>query len=199
MKLEGGFWFPASDKHCYKAALSEYSSVDVAVEFVKQKKLCIQAGGNCGVWAKYLATQFEEVWTFEPDLENYLCLIRNVPNNVFRFFAGLGHKRMTAGIDRIADNCGAHQINMNGGDVQILAIDDLELSACDLIVLDIEGMEPLALEGAKKTIERLTPVLMIEDRDISRRYGFRQGWPEQKIPGYRLAAKTARDVIMVPE
>lgn len=199
MKQVNGFWFPDSDSKCSRVIFEECESADLAVGFCKSTNVCIQAGGNVGVWAAHLAKTFEEVWTFEPDFENYICLTRNVPTNVFRFMAGLGHKNMTVDLDRVDDNCGAHQVNLNGGTIPLMTIDDLGLKACDLIILDIEGMEPLAIEGARKTIAEFMPVLMIEDRDISRRYGHRQGWPEKEIPGYRVAAKTRRDVILIPE
>jgi len=46
--------------------------------------------------------------------------------------------------------------------VQQLALDDMKLPRVDLIKLDIEGMEMEALEGARQTIERCQPILLIE-------------------------------------
>ncbi len=46
--------------------------------------------------------------------------------------------------------------------VQKIALDNLGLARCDLIKLDVEGMEFEALEGARDTIERCRPVLLIE-------------------------------------
>ena len=198
MKQVGGFWFPAEDKHCAEASQRERIDLDMALKYVANKKVCIQAGGNCGVWATYLAARFEEVWTFEPDFENYLCLMKNIPANVNHFLAALGHKQATVGLDRTPKNCGAHQTNLAGGVIPMMTIDGLELDGCDFIQLDVEGMEPLILEGAQQTIDKFKPVLMIEDKDISRRYGYRQGWTETKISGYRIADRIHNDVILVP-
>ncbi|MFN3658800.1 MAG: FkbM family methyltransferase [Pseudolabrys sp.] len=46
--------------------------------------------------------------------------------------------------------------------VQKIAIDALGLARLDLIKLDIEGMELEALQGARETIERCRPALLIE-------------------------------------
>lgn len=199
MKSVGGYLFPAADQHCAPAVLEEYKSVDEALKFVKERNVCVQAGGNVGVWADYLAQKFGEVWTFEPDLENYLCLIRNVGSGVFPFWAALGHKPMSVSMNREPANAGAHSVNLNGGRVPVLTVDELELTDCNLMALDCEGYEPFVIEGARETIKRFKPVLMIEDKDISRHYGKREGWPEREIAGYKLAAKTRRDVILIPE
>lgn len=46
--------------------------------------------------------------------------------------------------------------------VQKVAIDALGLTRVDLIKIDVEGMEFEALEGARATIERCRPVMLIE-------------------------------------
>lgn len=156
----------------------------------------MQAGGHCGVWANRLARSFTVVWTIEPDLENYLCMARNLVPNVQPIWAALGDKPGGGvGLERRPENSGAHFINGEGR-IGVITIDELELEACDLIVLDIEGMEPLALHGAKETIERFKPVLMVEDKGLSDRYGFPVGWSDC-WPGYGVEKRVKRDVILV--
>jgi hypothetical protein len=48
-------------------------------------------------------------------------------------------------------------------------IDELQLTRCDLIKADVEGMEEEVLRGATRTIERFRPVLYLEsDREDKR-------------------------------
>jgi len=46
--------------------------------------------------------------------------------------------------------------------VAAIALDDLNLAKPKLIKIDVEGMEVPVLEGARKTIDRATPVLYVE-------------------------------------
>lgn len=173
--------------------------MDRAIELCSRKTLVVQAGGNCGVWARYLAKQFETVWAIEPDLENYKCLLRNTArcSNIFPLWAALGYAPDNAGMIRDETNVGAHYVH-GRGTLAVVTIDQLELDACDLIILDIEGMEPLALQGAVQTIAKFKPVLMVEENGLSQRYGIDQGW-SNSVPSYRVAATMGRDVILVPE
>jgi hypothetical protein len=52
-------------------------------------------------------------------------------------------------------------------------VDDLNLSRCDLIHLDIEGFELFALKGAINTINKCKPTIVIEYAEIwLNRYGY---------------------------
>jgi FkbM family methyltransferase len=53
-----------------------------------------------------------------------------------------------------------------GENVEIAAIDRLGINHCDLMKVDVEGMEVEVLEGACKTIERFKPVLFIENNTV---------------------------------
>ena len=196
--LEDGLWWPVGDKHCRRVR-GEFRDVERALKYVEDRTVCVQAGGNCGLWARYLAGQFQEVWTIEADFNNYRCLLRNCSGhpNVRPVWAAL--TRMSGygvELERDPENIGAHYVNGNGG-IGTLTIDELELEACDLITLDIEGMEPHALAGAARTIERFKPVLMVEDKGLSIKYGWPQGWAGN-LAGYRVVEAVHRDVVLVP-
>jgi hypothetical protein len=59
---------------------------DKISEHITEKKVVVQAGGNCGVYVKRYAELFETVYTFEPSPILFYCLNLNVTNpNVFKF------------------------------------------------------------------------------------------------------------------
>lgn len=55
-----------------------------------------------------------------------------------------------------------------GGLVPVVPIDDLRLSSCKLIKIDVEGMEADVLRGAADTIMRLRPFLFVENNSVDR-------------------------------
>lgn len=66
----------------------------------------------------------------------------------------------------------------------MIAIDDYGLARLDFMKIDIEGMETDALEGARHTIVRLQPVMLIER--IKTNQDQLHAWLLER--GYRLTA-----------
>jgi hypothetical protein len=69
---------------------------------------------------------------------------------------------------QVKNNFGALSIKEQeeGEDVAIVPIDHINLSRCDFIKIDVEGMEPEVLMGGLKTIYEHKPVIYIEvDRE----------------------------------
>lgn len=196
MERVEGLWWPEGDREGRRAALATVSDLFDAMMLCREHRVCVQAGGNCGVWANCLAERFDEVWTAEPDWQNYLCMVRNVRRNVRTIWGAFGAHAGAVGLVREEGNAGAHYVEGEGC-IPVLLIDELDLPACDLIVLDIEGMEPEALIGAQETIRKFKPILMVEDKGLSERYGQPKDWTAD-IPGYRVARHVHRDVVLAP-
>jgi FkbM family methyltransferase len=201
-----GWTWPKADVGAWAAVFFTLPDLDAAVRLCRKRNTVVQAGGNCGVWPKHLATYFDIVYTFEPDAVNYGALVRNVPEvNVVKKWAALGEDQY--GICKVndysADNFGAKFIQQvpdckdDTVVVPIMTVDELALPSLDLLVLDIEGYETAALRGAADSILQFKPVVMFEDKH-SERYGFQK--PEDYLTtlNYKVVARPHRDVIMVP-
>ena len=66
---------------------------DLIMSYVPNKKTVIQAGGNCGLYARLYATVFDSVFTFEPDPINFSCLAENCKiNKIVKFNTALANK-----------------------------------------------------------------------------------------------------------
>lgn len=120
-----------------------------------------------------LLSEHLEVVTFEPDSQNYACLVKNAPN-IKSFNAGLWHEKGRAKMHRHPKNAGAHWVEP-GDEVDLVTIDSLSLSP-DLIWLDVEGCELKVLQGALNTLKTCRYVIIEEaGKKMEARFGDNPG------------------------
>lgn len=142
----------------------EIPVLEQVTEMVGLRRVAVQAGGNLGVFPKFLAERFAMVYSFEPEPELFRMCVHNAPElNIVWTQAALGADRSPVSISRVRrqqDGGNSHEgiAHVSGpGDIPTLRVDDLALPYCDLLYLDVEGYEFYALHGAKETIERCRP------------------------------------------
>jgi FkbM family methyltransferase len=206
-RRERGLLWPAYDERCAAVTFAETEgALPQILAHVPERRVVVQAGGNCGPLVRQLAPVFGSVYTFEPDPLNFVALTVNTAEhrNVHRYQAALGSGRGTIGLAqgdaRFPANCGALYAS-GAGSIPTLTIDDLGLQVCDLILLDIEGAEARALAGAAWTVEAFRPVVVIEAKGLGARFfdeepDTAERWLLER--GYKRAAKIKADLIMVP-
>ena len=206
MKAWSGFQWPDGDKDCAQAITFEAMMyMGKFLSHVPGRNAAVQAGGNVGVYPFGLARAgFRTVHTFEPEWENFRCLCANIDlqgmNGIVRpYKAALGEATGTCGlVQNIDDNTGTFRVS-GAGTIPVQTIDDLDLSECDLIWLDVEGYEVKALKGASATIDRHQPVVIIEETglaDDDNQTGSAIEWLFRR--GYRPATKHGKDHLFVP-
>lgn len=203
-KIDKNWWWPKNDggddieKSCWRYMQNTPDTPQIISAHVSDKRVVVQAGGNCGFYVKQYASLFDTVYTFEPEPVNFYCLNLNVTEpNVYKFQACLGNSHGTVGLDNFMVDVGATHVS-GSGNVPTFMIDDLNLMYCDLIHLDIEGYELFALEGAKKTIENFKPVICFEHHDAwSARYQYGLNELERFVHqfGYELVGTAHNDKI----
>lgn len=145
------------------------------IAFLKEKGIikntgAIQAGGHCGAYAYSFTEFFDMVFTFEPNALNFHCLVNNCQGvNIIKMNVALGNK--TGRVQSVivnSINTGMNQIKDAGNEkyyIPMITLDSLSLTDIGLIELDLEGYEYEALLGAKKTLQKNKPVLIIENAD----------------------------------
>lgn len=142
----------------------------------KGRNTVVQAGGHCGLYPIQYSKFFDNVFTFEPTQKNFYCLQENTSNieNIFIYNFGLGEMEKEVSFNISTKNSGAHHVSntLNKDSILLKTIDSLELTSCDLIHLDLEGYELLALKGASKTIKTFKPLIVLETTDAMKRYGY---------------------------
>lgn len=153
----------------------------------------VDVGANVGFWSIPLAKALTSghLYCFEPVQSNYARLSQNITIN------NLNSERVTPYPFGLSDCCAKLDITLRedfeqgsstgnaaiilteGVDtemkriqIEVRTLDSLEMDRLDFIKLDIEGHEPFFLRGARRTIARFRPKILME---INNHYYLRRG------------------------
>lgn len=130
--------------------------VDAGAALGDHTVACIKAVGPTG-----------RVIAFEPHPKFFECLQYNCPEaELYNAFLWASESSMYLD-DGVPGNAGASCATAFGkndtyGPIRAMPLDSLALQRLDLIKLDCEGTELLALKGAEKTIRRCKPIIVSE-------------------------------------
>lgn len=153
-------WWPDRDDGCHRVSY-DLIGAEIASSYCEKHDLVIQAGGNVGVWPRFLRTAFSNVWTFEPSIENYNLMLKNLSLIDVRMWnAALGARAGSCRMILNPRNCGDDRTSP-GLETEVIAIDSLGVNP-DLIYLDVQGDELAVLEGAVETLKRCEPIVALE-------------------------------------
>lgn len=203
VQLKEGWYWPVKDQKCWPWLQREKDLPKTLAAYSPNKRVMIQAGGNCGFYTKAYGEMFQHVYTFEPDPLNFYCLSLNLPEpHIYKQQACLGDKHKLVEITTSKANIGAYSVDVNAksGFIPTLMIDDLALDICDMIHLDVEGWEFPALKGAIETIKRCKPVIALEWMNHGAKFGFPQEDIERwlKDLGYSRVEVVMNERIFLP-
>ena len=143
-----------------------------ALKYVKDHSIAIDGGAHLGEFTLELARYFREVIAFEPatDLSGKLKAMTRRNTNVRVLGYALWDK-----VDIVAlvgnKPRGRYCIKDNKGTNISMPVDKFNLPSLGLIKLDLEGAELKALMGARATLDRYKPVVIVETKRLSERYG----------------------------
>lgn len=158
----------------------EYSESEVKLfaKILQPTDVVIEVGGNIGSLMLPIARLIHQgvLMTFEPERTAFTALAGNVAinnlRNVWPFHQAMGKEIGQINVPELdlekTDNFGGLELDKDYSSsphypIGMNTIDNLVLNKCELIKIDVEGMELSVLEGAAKTINRLSPILIVED------------------------------------
>ena len=160
----------------WKIGLWEQFQHDLIKRYCRPSMCVIDIGANIGFHTLQMAQSVGEqgkVYAFEPDPSNYTTLQRNLLENglknVTTVHAAISSKTEELKLFQSEIHHGDHRIYKHGKDdqrcinVQAYALDDYidPNQTVDLIKIDIQGAEGLALTGMAKLIDRCPKLLII--------------------------------------
>lgn len=177
---DGIMMFNPKDRYIGRAleVYGEFSYAEAIVfdQIVRRGDTVLDIGANMGAHTLHLSRGVGlqgRVLAFEPQrgVFQLMCanMALNIVTNVEPHWAAVGSRSGQIIVPRLditsTNNFGALRLGQaeKGDVVRMVAIDELELAACSMIKMDIEGMEYEALQGASDTLKRLKPILYIEN------------------------------------
>lgn len=178
-----GWVLPRTDKHFpqYLAQAPKVAGrrmyqpqhIQQAVQLCHSRRVAVDIGAHVGFWSYYLAEAFSSVHAFEPNESFAHCFERNVRSkNVRLHRVALGEAERKVVLEVDWENTGATHVGTAAqGDIPMRRLDDYRLDSVDFIKVDVEGYERLVLEGARETLGRCQPVVIVEQKEFSDRYG----------------------------
>lgn len=205
-----GIWFPDGEKHFPDWMTRNGEIVDgrgtyqikkfrAAMESVKQFRTAIDVGGHVGLWSIQMRARFQIVHAFEPMAKLRDCFSKNVDeSNVLLHPVALGAEAGFAHMNyNPADSGGTHvkgKAEPDSSAVKVETLDAYDLQDVDFIKIDCEGYEHLVVLGAKETIERWRPTMIVEQkpRKLAQNYGA-HGQPALDILR-RMGAEVVREL-----
>jgi|688.fasta_scaffold444697_2 FkbM family methyltransferase len=132
-----------------------------SVSFINSARNAIDIGCRDGEYSRYLHKTFEHVYCF--DYRRRKLFHKNVDlKKITHFKCALGDEF------KIISASGGGSITSNGVpkekwyDLQLYTLDQFAIENVDYIKIDVDGYELQVLRGALNTIEKYSPILVIE-------------------------------------
>lgn len=174
-----GLWLPMSDAKIFDRYAEfeglldlDVSKVAKCIALSPRFGTALDIGAHIGAVSVYLSRKFERVIAFEAVPSTFDFLRRNTSE-----LANVEPMQMAVG--PVADQIYITHYPKHGqlshvigskeepktvqlGPIPQVAIDDLDLDDVSFIKIDVEGFELPVLQGARKTIERHRPLLLVE-------------------------------------
>ncbi len=175
----GAMCYPTTDAHVGRSldVYGEWAEAELQLlgELLRSGDLVIDVGANIGTHAVYFAQKVGPkgaVFAFEPQRVLHQILATNASlNGVTWLHAIHGAVGSESGALVVPDidysaggNFGGLRLGAweNGETVPLFSIDSLGLRNCELLKIDVEGMEGAVLDGARQLIAATKPVVFFE-------------------------------------
>jgi FkbM family methyltransferase len=134
----------------------------VAQPFVHSFRNAVDVGCRDGEFSRYLQKRFDHTYAFDP-------------RKFDRFSGNVDLSKVTHYTCALGDSEAI--ISMSGGthrqvpgmiyQVPCFKLDSFEIRDVDFLKIDVEGFEKKVLQGAEKTIEKSSPVIVIEQNEVT--------------------------------
>lgn len=195
-----------AEKRTRRAASFNFLKTVLQSDWIKDFSVAVDGGANVGDWTLEMAKHFARVWAFEPAPQIFTTLYASTCHVESISCMQVALLDREARVDIMAPPGKSLRSlfvqTAESGAARAVTLDSLNFAACGFIKLDLEGAEYPALRGARQTIKRFRPTLMLEmDRFLPRRFGGSLEQTEQYLTeklGYVQVADVRPDRVYLP-
>ena len=159
-----------------KYAKKKTPELNLVKYLIKKDQISLDVGANLGLFTFFLSRHSKKVFAFEPNPYPLRYLPDLIDSNVelMKIAISDSNQKMHLLIPKSAKGWSSNgatlkDIDVKNGikiEVECRTIDSFDYSNVGLIKIDVEGAEKNVLVGAKKTIQRNKPNLMIENEIV---------------------------------
>lgn len=144
----------------------QFDKYEAALSFVPQRRVAVDVGSHVGLWSFWMARDFETVHAFEPKPEHVQCWNVNMDGktNAYLYETALGDEVKQVGLLTGPSSSGDTGVVLDGYGTPMRTLDSFAFPTVDLLKIDCEGFEVFVLEGARETILRCRPVVIVEQK-----------------------------------
>lgn len=210
VQLVDGFYIPDGDlpKHHIAESVVQHDAIlnQKVLEYTSSRRHMVDVGGNVGRWSVDFAKHFEKVSAFEPAPYHIDCFEKNCASydNIVLYPYGLSNTNKKGNLEvTVEQHLGSTRVIPDpAGDIELKTLDDHEFEDVDVLKVDVEGLEIDVLQGAKDTIARCKPIIVIERCVFnSVRFGLDKMASHKELDsqGYKRLFKITRDCIYGPK
>lgn len=204
MKQLYGWWVPDQDDEYHHNDRNNHDNkiFEIIDQYTPGYNHVIDVGGNVGKWSCHFAKKYKKVSSFEPADYHIECFKLNCQNynNIDLYEFGLSNKFAKGKLDVfVKGHLGSTRIlDDEQGNIEMKTLDSMNFKHIDVLKIDVEGRELHVLEGAEKTLTKLSPLIVIE-RCVMNSQAF--GYDKQatdavlKRYGYKRIYKLTRDCV----
>lgn len=182
-KLHEGVWLPNEEVHLVemmtpgakrfarlvdgRAAYQRHKYLR-AMDHVQHRKVFVDIGGHVGLWSMQAEDDFESIIAFEPHPIHAELYRLNVSHATLHECA-LGDDDRSISLSTGNGSSGDTWVS-GPGSIPMKKLDDFQIERIDLLKIDTEGYELPIVRGARDTLLRCKPVVVVEQKGRDERY-----------------------------
>ena len=147
----------------------DQNALPTYLKYFNKNDVLLNVGANIGCYAYAFIDKAKEIVCIEPNDEAFECLQFNLSSykNIILLHTAVSNKQHPYTIHNEYDNVGMAYVEERISDKYTITIDDLKMNQLNFILMDCEGYELKALEGAEKTINQFKPIMVIEINNMT--------------------------------